>query len=115
MAKIVDFDKIIPDKRIAKIAGKEIDVSVIPARITLEVAKFRDGWLGMSSEELQQKSLEIVEKICKATDPDFDIEEVLDKTNFDQLAAFMDFVMEPLNRSREEDKGKKKVKSKKKK
>ncbi len=114
MSEIVDFDKIIPEKRIAKIAGKEVDVSIIPARITLEVAKFRDGWLKMSSEEQQKKSFEIVEKICKATNPDFDIEEVLDKTNFEQLTAFLDFVMEPLNRPRE-GKDKKKVKSKKKK
>jgi len=106
-----DFNTIIPEERIAKIADKEIDVSVIPARITLEVAKFRDTILKMGFEAQLNKSYEIVERICRVSDPDFSIDEIIDKVNFEQLQGFLEFVMEPLNRPAS---GKKKVKKKKK-
>jgi len=45
MTEFKDFDSLLPEKRVAKIAGREIDVSKIPARIVLEQAKFRDDIL----------------------------------------------------------------------
>ena len=36
--QILDLDKIIEDQRVVRLAGKEIDVSVLPSRVTLELA-----------------------------------------------------------------------------
>ena len=104
---IKDFDKILPPKRIAKLAGKEIDVSLIPSRVSLELAIFRDNVLKMkSSEEQQRKSLEIVAKVCQVKNPKITVDWLLDNTHYEQLIEFIDFVLEPLNRP---GKGKKKV------
>lgn len=104
---IKDFDKIIPPKRIAKLAGKEIDVSLIPSRTSLELAIFRDKVLKMkSSEEQQRKSLEIVVQVCQVKNPKITVDWLLDHTHYAQLIEFIDFVLEPLNRP---GAGKKKV------
>jgi hypothetical protein len=112
MTEYKDFDKLSPEKRVAKIAGKEIDVSKIPARIVLEQAKFRDDILSgkvKSFLEQQKKTFEMVERICKVSDPDFEVEKIIDDITVDQLLDFIDFVIEPLNRP-----SKKKVKNQKK-
>ncbi len=103
-----DFDKILPPQRIARLSGREIDVSRIPSRISLEIAQFRDNFLKMNSETMQKRSLEIVAKICQVTDPGITPEWLLDNTHFEQLTDFMDFVLEPINRPAE-DKNKKKA------
>lgn len=115
MTEFKDFDKVLPEKRIAKIAGKEIDVSKLPARLVLEQAKFRDDILSgkiKSFTEQQNKTFETVEKVCRVSDPDFKIEEIIDDNDVtvEQLLQFIEFVLEPLN-SRNKDK--KKVKSQK--
>lgn len=103
---IKDFDKIIPLKRIAKLAGEEIDVSLIPSRISLELAIFRDKVLAMKSEDQQRKSLEIVAKVCQVKNPKITVDWLLDNTHYEQMIEFIDFVLEPINRP---GKGKKKV------
>jgi len=112
MTNYVDFDKVIPEKRVVKIAGKEIDVSKLPARLVLEQAKFRDDILSgkiKSFTDQQNKTFETVEKVCRVSDPDFNIEDIIDDITVDQLLDFIDFVLEPLNKG----KSKKKVNRKK--
>lgn len=108
MAEIFkDFNKIIPEVRIAKLGDEEIDVSKIPSRVSLELAIFRDKVLTMkSSEEQQRKSLEIVAKVCQVKNPKITVDWLLDNTHYEQLIEFIDFVLEPINRP---GKGKKKV------
>lgn len=111
MTEYKDFDKLIAEPRKAKIAGRGIDVSKIPARIVLEQAKFRDDILSgklKSFEEQQKRTFETVEKICQASDKDFKIEDIIDDVTVEQLLNFIDFVLEPLNRP-SKDKDKKKV------
>ena len=93
-----DFNKIIPEKRIAKLADKEIDVSRIPSRISLEMAIFRDGVLKMKSQDQQNGALEIVAKVCRQSDPGITVDWILDNTHYEQLLEFIDFVLEPLNK-----------------
>jgi hypothetical protein len=115
MTEFKDFDSLIPEKRVAKIAGKEIDVSKIPARIVLEQAKFRDDILSgkvKSFLEQQKKTFDMVEKICKVSSPDFEVEKIIDDITVDQLLDFIDFVIEPLNKPKG---NKKKVKKNRKK
>jgi len=102
-----DFNKIIPEVRVAKLGDEEIDVSKIPSRISLELAIFRDKVMTMkSSEEQQRKSLEIVAKVCQVKNPKVTVDWLLDNTHYEQLIEFIDFVLEPINRP---GKGKKKV------
>lgn len=114
MTEFKDFDKVLPEKRIAKIAGKEIDVSKLPARLVLEQAKFRDDILSgkiKSFVDQQKMSFEMVEKVCQVSNPDFNIDKIVDEITVEQLLQFIEFVLEPLN-SRNKDK--KKVKNQKK-
>jgi hypothetical protein len=116
MTEFKDFDSLLPERRVAKIAGREIDVSKIPARIVLEQAKFRDDILSgkvKSFLEQQKRTFEMVERICRVSDPDFKVENIIDDITVDQLLDFIDFVIEPLNRPRIKD-NKKKVENQKK-
>ncbi len=111
MTEYKDFDKLLPPKRTARIAGREIDVSKLPARLVLEQAKFSDDIRAgkiTSMADIQKRSFETVEKVCKISDPDFSIEEIIDDITVEQLLQFIEFVLEPLN-SRGSD-NKKKVK-----
>ena len=108
---IKDFDKIIPDKRIAILVGKEFDVSKISTRMALKQVIFRDNALKMNGEEAFRKAVEIVAEICgkpkngregfwsklaslfKAR---ITAKWLMDNTNYEQLMAFIDFVLEPL-------------------
>lgn len=102
-----DFNKIIPEVRVAKLGDQEIDVSKIPSRISLELAIFRDKVLTMkSSEEQQRESLEIVAKVCQVKNSKITVDWLLDNTHYEQLIEFIDFVLEPINRP---GKGKKKA------
>jgi hypothetical protein len=109
---IIDFDKIIPDKRIARIAGKEIDVSIIPSRIALEYVKFVNNILSYSGEEQDDKIYEFVIRICNVSNKDITLDWLLDNTNQLQMTEFMQFVLEPLTGKSDD---KKKVTSSKKK
>lgn len=125
---IKDFDKIIPDKRIAILAGKEFDVSKISTRMALKQVIFRDNALKMNGEAAFRKAVEIVAEICgkpKNVEEGFwsklaslfkariTAKWLMDNTNYEQLMAFIDFVLEPLTDKAElkdsKDASKKKV------
>jgi len=111
-ATFKDFDKLLPEVRVAKLAGKEIDVSKLPSRTSIEMAAFRDSILKskVTSEEAALKSIEIVANACAKTNPELDIttDWLLDNTHHEQLIAFMDFVLEPINKPDKSDKKDKK-------
>ena len=106
-----DFDKLIPDKRIAKLANKEFDVSLISTRMALKQVIFRDNVLKMNGESAFKKAVEIVAEICgkpKNESNNFwskllnlfrqriTAKWLINHTNYEQLMAFIDFVLEPL-------------------
>ena len=93
--KILDLDKLVPEKRIIRLAGKEIDVSKIPSRVTLEIAQKADV-LKSGSEESFPLLLELVVQICKPSQPDINADWLVDNTSLDQLIALIEFVLEPL-------------------
>ncbi len=98
MAIIKDFDRLVPDKRTAQLAGKEIDVTRIPSRVTLQLAKYADdvaeGKLSPMEQFLQ--ALEPVAAVCKLSDPEITVDWLLDNTDFAQLSEFAKFVLEPI-------------------
>jgi hypothetical protein len=105
--EILDLDKIVPELRIVKLAGKEIDVSKIPSEVTLSIAEKTDMLKSGSSESFPV-IFDMIIKICNATNPDDDItkEWLIRNTSMEQLLALMDFVMKPL-RERADVNGKK--------
>lgn len=115
-----DFDKLIIDKRTAILAGKTFDVSKISTRMALEQSEFRDNILKMGEKEALYKAIKIVARICgkpvikgnfikqlfnKAIDEKW----LVENTNYEQLIAFIDFVLEPLTGKTQPETDKKKV------
>lgn len=97
-AEILDLDKLIPDKRIVKLAGKEIDVSKVPTRVVLEIEKNKDQLEGEASFDLV---LDMVCKICKPSFPEISVDWLIDNTDMNQLIAMLEFVMKPIREKAE--------------
>ena len=91
-----DFDRLIPEQRIAKLAGKEIDVTRIPSRVTLMLAEYADSVDRLSPKEQFKNALEPIVAVCKLTDPEVTVDWLLDNTDFAQLQEFTQFVLEPI-------------------
>ena len=107
--EILDLDKLIPAKRIIKLAGKEIDVSKIPSEVSLELAEKADVLKSESTESFPM-IFDFVIKICNASNQDEKItkEWLVKNTSLEQLVALLEFVMKPI-RERSEQNGKNKV------
>ncbi|MEF9426436.1 MAG: hypothetical protein L0956_04420 [Candidatus Mariimomonas ferrooxydans] len=123
---IKDFDKLIPDKRIAILSDRKFDVSLISTRMALKQVAFRDNVLKMNGEAAFRKAVEIVAEICgkpKSSKDSFwdkftglfkgriTAKWLVENTNYEQLVQFIDFVLEPLTDKAEvkaEDKAEKK-------
>lgn len=95
---IKDFNRLIPETRIAKLGGKDIDVTRIPSRVTLQLAQYADDVAEgkLTPKEQFVNALEPVAAVCKLTDPDVTVDWLLDNTDFAQLSEFTKFVLEPI-------------------
>jgi len=93
--KILDLDKLIPDKRVVRLAGVEIDVSKIPSRVTMELSE-KAAVFKEANEESFPALLDMIVKICKPSQPDITQDWIIDNTSMDQLLALVEFVLEPL-------------------
>lgn len=93
--EILDLDKLIPEERIIRLAGEEINVTKIPSRVTLEIAKKSDV-LKSGSEESFPILLDLVVKICKPSKPDITTDWIIDNTSLDQLLALIEFILKPI-------------------
>jgi hypothetical protein len=100
MAEILDLDALVPDTRIVKLAGKEIDVSIIPSAVVLEIEKNKTK-LKSGGEETFTLVLDMVSKICKPSFPEVTSQWLIDNTSFEQLQALLDFVMKPIREKAE--------------
>lgn len=94
-AQILDLDNIITTKRIVKLAGKEIDVSKIPSRVTLEIAGKSDV-LQSGSAESFPLMLDTIVSICKPSQPEITTDWLIDNTSLDQLLQLIEFVLQPV-------------------
>lgn len=100
--RIRDFDKVVGSERKAKIGGEVVDVTRIPSRVTLEMAKLADDATKLNSEEGFWKSVDLVSKACLPSNPKITAEWLIDNTYFEQLMDFMDYVLEPVQKRTEE-------------
>ena len=108
---IKDYDKIVYDTRIAILGGEKIDVTVIPSRIAMEVAIFKDRAILVKGEDSFKDLIRIVAKVCRLTNENITDEWLLDNTHIEELNDFLTFVLTPINKSvNDKDKGKNKKK-----
>lgn len=109
MGQLRDFDRLVPEQRIAVLGGKEIDVTRIPSRVTLQIAQFADdvaeGKLTPGEQFLA--ALDPVAAVCRLSDPEITVDWLLDKTDFAQLMEFTRFVLEPVQKAAGGESGKK--------
>lgn len=105
--EILDLDKLKPKKRIVKLAGKEIDVSVIPSEVTLELAEKIDD-IDMSSPKSFDLVFDMVIKICNVMNFDEKITKdwLIKNTSLEQLMAMLEFIMRPIRERADNTQGK---------
>ena len=94
--QILDLDKIIEDTRIVKLAGKEIDVSILPSRVTIELAA-NQSKMKESDNESFHMLVDMVVKVCQPSDPTITRDWIIDNTSFQQLLKLIEFILAPLN------------------
>ena len=93
--EILDLDKLVPPKRLVKLAGKEIDVSKISSIITLKIADTRED-LSEDNPESMNLAWDIVMEIIDSQNSGITKDWLLEKTDIIQLIAFFDFILRPI-------------------
>lgn len=95
---IKDFNRLIPEQRIAVLGDKEIDVTKIPSRVSLQLAEYADEVADgkLSPKEQFLKAVDVVVSVCKVSAPEVTTDWLLDNTDFAQLMQFTRFVLAPI-------------------
>jgi hypothetical protein len=106
-----DFDVLSPPKRLAKIGGEKIDVSIIPARAALMFANFSQKYPTETFEKLKSGNsadldpemikdiLDVVEAVCKRSSKLITKDWLLDNVDFVVFMQFIDYVFAGLSGS----------------
>ncbi|TQD25110.1 hypothetical protein [Methanolobus vulcani] len=100
-----DFDTIAPVKRVARIGGEEVDVSVFSTRATLKLIDMTD-----SPEKIQnlengkniESFVEVVATACQRSNPKITADWLMDNVDMFTLVEFSKFVLEPIIQKLEE-------------
>lgn len=95
-AQHLDIDRILPPPRTFSLAGKTVDVSRIPTRVVLSIARDNEV-LEARNDASFDLMLGYVETICKASAPEVTRDWLLDNTDITQLWALINFVLAPLH------------------
>jgi len=90
-----DFDKILPDARIAKLGGIEINISALSSGDSLALLKFADEQSSgeWGAQETLLKSVELLAGICGKDNPQVTTEFLLEHTTPTMLTEFINFVV----------------------
>ena len=102
---IRDFDQIIPPKRLAKIGGEDVDVSIFSTRATLKLIEMTD-----TPEKLEQLEncqnidgfVDVVATACQRSNPVITKDWLLDNIDMITLIEFAKFVLEPILKKMDE-------------
>jgi len=108
--EIIDLNEIAPPKRLVRIKDKEIDVSIIPFKITLEMMKHQTEFMELGkmveSGKIEDKSqseqvvrrletmFEITKRLLKNSDPDIDDDWVDKNLSSRQVILLINRIME---------------------
>lgn len=95
--EILNLNELIPNKRIVKLVDKEIDVTKIPAKVSLKILKNFDK-LEEDNDESLDLVFDIVMDIIKPQNPDITLDWIMDNTDLIQLVAFIKFIIEPVQK-----------------
>lgn len=99
---IKDFDSVLKEERKVRISGEDIDVTKIPSRVSLEMARLSDSQEELNSEEGFYKAIDMVSQACKPSNSKITADWLLDNTDFETLMDFMEYVLEPIRRRTEQ-------------
>ena len=103
-----DFDILVPQKRIAKIGGEEIDVTIIPSRASLMFIDFSKKYSAEKLKSMDQESfdpamieamLDVIEVVCKKYSSKITKDWLLDNLPIKTLMEFITYVFEGMNKS----------------
>lgn len=101
-----DFDVIAPPKRIAKIGGEKVDVSIFSTRATLKLLEYSQKFKFLEakkaadlpdfSPEQFEGIAEVVAVACQRTNPTITKDWLLDNTDPVTLISFVKYVIGPI-------------------
>jgi len=97
-----NFDQINREKREMQVGGEIADVTRIPSRVMLELAKaVESGEISDDNPASFDKALDMVAKVCTVSNPKMDADFLLDHTDFETLIEVVEYVMQPVREKME--------------
>lgn len=81
---IFEISEIIPDKRIVRVLGYDVDITRIPAKYTLQMMKLGASG-GESNPDNVEKMIDIIAGICQSSQPTLTREWLLDNLDFPEI------------------------------
>lgn len=102
MAKVLDLNALIPEERCFILGEKRVDVSKIPARVTLELAQKEDVIRSESMESFEV-IFDLAVKVCQVSDKSITKDWIIDNCELGQLQELIRFVLQPLNERAEKN------------
>jgi len=95
VAQHLDVDKLLPPARTFTLAGETVDVSMLPSKLVLELARNRAKF-EQEGDEAFDLILDKVEQMCKRSNPVVTKEWLMEHSTIQQLMAVIEFVLAPL-------------------
>jgi hypothetical protein len=93
---------LVPGKRTRTIGGETVTIAMIPSRASILLMR-RVKERGLQGETLtMEDTVEIVSMICMRSNPKITETFLLDNTELPDLSEFIVWVLEPLNKTKEE-------------
>lgn len=100
---VYDFDALVHEPRLVRVGGEVADVSTIPVAVSLALAKYSDRTLDevraaaeADAEGELRRVLGLVSTVCRADNPKFTVEFLMEHLTFDELREFNKFVLSPM-------------------
>lgn len=92
-----DLDILDPEKKLVKMAGKIFDITIVPAKVTLDAMKTASALENkkITADIMFEKMIETVAKIGQKTDPEITTEWVENNVSVDKIAEFMHVLIAP--------------------
>ena len=109
---VYDFDALVHEPRMVRVGGELADVSTIPVAVTLAMAKYADRTkaqiMAAAEEDAEgelRRVLGMVSMVCRASNPKFTLEFLMEHMTFDKIRAFNQFVLAPVENAGEVEEG----------